>query len=48
MEFLDGVTLKHRIAAGPLPLDELLDVGIQTASALNAAFVFDREEVNAR
>jgi eukaryotic-like serine/threonine-protein kinase len=37
MEFLDGVTLKHRIAAGPLPLDELLDVGIQVASALDAA-----------
>jgi eukaryotic-like serine/threonine-protein kinase len=41
MEFLDGVTLKHRIAAGPLPLDELLDVGIQTASALNAAHAKD-------
>ena len=37
MEFLDGVTLKHRIAAGPLPLDDLLDVGIQTANALDAA-----------
>src|SRR5271156_3695364 len=37
MEFLDGQTLKHRITAGPLPLDELLDVGIQTASALDAA-----------
>ena len=41
MEFLDGVTLKHRIAAGPLPLDELLDVGIQTASALDAAHAKD-------
>jgi len=37
MEFLDGQTLKHRITAGPLPLDELLDVGIQTANALDAA-----------
>src|SRR5580704_7860522 len=41
MEFLDGITLKHRIAAGPLPLDELLDVGIQTASALDAAHAKD-------
>ena len=37
MEFLDGQMLKHRITAGPLPLDELLDVGIQAASALDAA-----------
>jgi eukaryotic-like serine/threonine-protein kinase len=41
MEFLDGVTLKHRITGGPLPLDELLDVGIQTASALDAAHAKD-------
>src|SRR5277367_2160472 len=34
MEFLDGQTLKHRITAGPVPLDELLHVSIQTASAL--------------
>src|SRR6202020_3329047 len=37
MEFLDGQTLKHRITAGPLPLDALLDVGIQASSALDAA-----------
>ena len=37
MEFLDGHTLKHQIANGPLPLDELLDAGIQVASALDAA-----------
>src|SRR5271170_1212793 len=41
MEFLDGATLKHRITAGPLPLNELLDVGIQTASALDAAHAKD-------
>ncbi|MGB9244319.1 MAG: protein kinase [Candidatus Acidiferrales bacterium] len=37
MEFLDGHTLKQRIARGPLPLDDLLDAGIQTANALDAA-----------
>ena len=37
MEFLDGHTLKHRILAGALPLDEVLDIGVQVASALDAA-----------
>jgi serine/threonine protein kinase len=37
MEFLDGQTLKQRIAAGPVPLDELLDISIQVCSALDAA-----------
>ena len=37
MEFLDGHTLKQRIARGPLVLDDLLDAGIQTANALDAA-----------
>jgi eukaryotic-like serine/threonine-protein kinase len=37
MEFLDGHTLKHRITAGPLPLNDLLDIGIQVANALDAA-----------
>ena len=37
MEFLDGHTLKQRIARGPLALDDLLDAGIQTANALDAA-----------
>ena len=37
MEFLDGHTLKHQIAQGPMPLDELLDAGIQVANALDAA-----------
>src|ERR1700732_815829 len=37
MEFLDGHTLKHRITAGPLPLDDLLEIGVQVANALDAA-----------
>ena len=37
MEFLDGKTLKHRIEGRPLPLDEVLDIGIQLADALDAA-----------
>src|ERR1700680_1656650 len=31
MEFLDGMTLKHRIAGKPLPVEQVLDFGIQIA-----------------
>jgi eukaryotic-like serine/threonine-protein kinase len=37
MEFLDGQTLKHRISSKPLPLEEVLEWGIEIADALGAA-----------
>ena len=36
-EYIEGVTLRDRMAQGRMKLEEALDVGIQTASALAAA-----------
>jgi serine/threonine protein kinase/Tfp pilus assembly protein PilF len=37
MEYLEGATLKHRIEGRPLPLEQVLDWGIEIADALESA-----------
>jgi eukaryotic-like serine/threonine-protein kinase len=37
MEFMDGVTLKHRIGGRPMEIETVLDISIQIAEGLDAA-----------
>ncbi len=37
MEFLDGQDLRHRISGKPMPLDQILEMGIEIADGLDAA-----------
>ena len=37
MEFLEGLTLKHRVGGKPMEIGTVLDLGIQIADALDAA-----------
>src|ERR1700745_1905010 len=37
MEFMEGTLLKHRISGKPLPLEQVLELGIEITDALDAA-----------
>ena len=37
MEFMEGATLKHRISGKPLRVEQVLELGIEIADALDAA-----------
>ena len=34
MEFLDGMTLRHRISGKPLPMEDVRELGVEIADAL--------------
>jgi serine/threonine protein kinase len=37
MEFMEGTTLKHCISGKPMPLEQLPELGVEIADALDAA-----------
>ena len=37
MEYMEGQTLKHLVSAGPVEMDQLLEIGIEVADALDIA-----------
>ena len=39
MEFMEGATLKHRISGKPLPLEQVLELGIEITDGLAAAHI---------